>query len=124
MDQLAWEINPVVRGGMQCYGAFNRFDLYPVLQPINAYLMRWLRGKYKRLRPIKKAKAAWQRVTSQHPCSSPTEHGPPRAGGQGDKSPVTRDCHAGIRGSRITLPPRATRHCFSDDDFRHVTPLQ
>src|SRR6266498_2239147 len=38
-----------------------------VLQRINAYLMRLLRDKYKRLRPIKKAKAAWQRITGQDP---------------------------------------------------------
>ncbi len=29
--------------------------------------MRWLRDKYKRLRPVKKANAAWQRVISQYP---------------------------------------------------------
>jgi len=67
IGQLAREINPVVRGWMQYYGAFYRSALYPVLQRINAYLMRWLRDKYKRLRPMKKAKAAWQRVTSQYP---------------------------------------------------------
>ncbi|HEY5856059.1 MAG TPA: hypothetical protein VIW24_19000 [Aldersonia sp.] len=31
------------------YGAFYRSALYPVLQRINAYLMRWIRGKYRRL---------------------------------------------------------------------------
>jgi RNA-directed DNA polymerase len=67
MGQLAREINPVVRGWMQYYGAFYRSALHPVLQRINAYLMRWLRDKYKRLRPMKKAEAAWQRVTSQYP---------------------------------------------------------
>jgi hypothetical protein len=29
--------------------------------------MRWLRKKYKRLRTFKKAHAAWERVTAQHP---------------------------------------------------------
>ena len=52
---------------MQYYGAFYRSELDPVLQRINAYLMRWTRGKFKRLRPMKKAMAAGQRVTSQHP---------------------------------------------------------
>lgn len=47
---LADQINPVVRGWMQYYGAFNRSALYPLLKRINAYLIRWLRGKYRRLR--------------------------------------------------------------------------
>lgn len=65
--QLARQINPVVRGWMQYYGAFYRSELYPVLLRINAYLMRWVRDKHKRLRSMKKAKAAWLRVTSQYP---------------------------------------------------------
>ena len=32
------------------------------------------------------------------------------SGGQDDRSPVTRDCHAGICGSRRVRPPPATRH--------------
>lgn len=47
---LAAEINPVVRGWMQYYGAFNKSALFPLLKRINAYLIRWLRGKYRRLR--------------------------------------------------------------------------
>ena len=35
---------------MQYYGAFYRSALYPLLPRINAYLMRWIRKKYKRLR--------------------------------------------------------------------------
>ena len=34
---------------------------------INAYLVRWIRKKYKRLRAKKKAKACWQRITRQYP---------------------------------------------------------
>ena len=53
--ELARRINPIVRGWMQYYGAFYRSALYPLLQRINAYLMRWIRKKYKRLRAKKKA---------------------------------------------------------------------
>jgi hypothetical protein len=73
---------------MQYYGAFYRSALYPLLSRINAYLMRWIRSKYKRLRTIRKAAACWQRITSQHPGSSPTGHGRADPGGQDDKSPV------------------------------------
>jgi RNA-directed DNA polymerase len=67
MGEIAREINSIVRGWMQYYGAFYRSGVYPVLQRVNAYLMRWIRDKYKRLRSMKKAMAAWQRVTSQYP---------------------------------------------------------
>jgi len=67
MADLARQINQIVRGWMQYYGAFYRCALYPVLQRINTYLMRWLRKKHKRLRPWKKAKVAWQRITCQYP---------------------------------------------------------
>ncbi len=48
-------------------GAFYRSALLPLLRRINAYLMRWLRKKYKRLAPKKKARACWKRVTTQYP---------------------------------------------------------
>ena len=67
LGELARKINPIVRGWMQYYGAFYRSALYPLLRRINAYLMRWIRKKYKRLRPFKKARACWQRITSQYP---------------------------------------------------------
>ena len=53
---VARDINPIVPGWMNYYGAFNRSAMYPLLQRINAYLMRWIRKKYKRLRAKKKAR--------------------------------------------------------------------
>ena len=58
-------VNPVVRGWMQYYGAFYRSALHPLLRRVNAYLMRWLRRKFKRLRSFRKALEAWQRITCQ-----------------------------------------------------------
>jgi hypothetical protein len=46
---------------------FYRSALLPLLRRINAYLMRWLRKKYKRLASKKKARACWERVTAQYP---------------------------------------------------------
>jgi RNA-directed DNA polymerase len=57
-DIARW-VNPVVRGWMNYYGAFYRSALYPLLARINAYLMRWLRNKHKRLRGRKMAQRAW-----------------------------------------------------------------
>ena len=41
LAELARQINPVVRGWMQYYGAFYRSELYPLLSRINSYLMRF-----------------------------------------------------------------------------------
>jgi group II intron reverse transcriptase/maturase len=64
---LARRINPIVAGWMQYYGAFYRSALSPLLQRINAYLMRWIRKKYKRLQGKKKARECWQGITERYP---------------------------------------------------------
>ncbi|HEV2637933.1 MAG TPA: group II intron maturase-specific domain-containing protein [Actinocrinis sp.] len=64
---LARMINPVVRGWMQYYGAFYRSALYCLLARINAYLMRWSRNKYKRLRNWQQAGAQWERAVKLRP---------------------------------------------------------
>src|SRR5665648_1034182 len=38
--EVAERINPIVRGWMNYYGAFYRSAMYPLLQRINAYLVR------------------------------------------------------------------------------------
>lgn len=63
LDGLADSINPVVRGWMTYWGRFNRLEMFPLLKRINAYLMRWARRKYKRLRAFKDAHAWWLAVT-------------------------------------------------------------
>ncbi|MGW7605620.1 group II intron reverse transcriptase/maturase [Streptomyces antimycoticus] len=65
--EVAQKINPIVRGWMQYYGAFYRSALIPFLQRINAYLLRWIRKKYKRFHRYKKAKKCWEGITSRHP---------------------------------------------------------
>jgi RNA-directed DNA polymerase len=67
LTEVAQRINPIVRGWMQYYGAFYRTALYPLLQRINTYLMRWLRKKHKRLRPISRAMSCWRRISRQDP---------------------------------------------------------
>ncbi len=57
--ELARRINPIVRGWMNYYGAFYRSALYSLLGRINAYLLRWSRNKYRRLKGRKKAQEAW-----------------------------------------------------------------
>jgi RNA-directed DNA polymerase len=50
LDDLAQATNPVVRGWINYYGRYFRSVLYPILERINGYLIRWARRKYKRLR--------------------------------------------------------------------------
>lgn len=78
--ELAQAINPIVRGWMQYYGAFYRSALHPLLHRINAYLVRWIRKKYKRLSGFKKAKACWERITTSIPTYSLTGAGPATSG--------------------------------------------
>ncbi|MFD1662252.1 group II intron maturase-specific domain-containing protein [Streptomyces caeni] len=65
--QLARFMNPIVRGWIQYYGAFYPSALRPFLQRINAYLLRWIRRKYKRLAGYRKARTCLQGITQRYP---------------------------------------------------------
>ena len=67
LDQLADWLNPVVRGWMNYYGRFYRSRLFPLLQRINTYLMRWAARKYKRLRSYKRFTTWWFGVVDRDP---------------------------------------------------------
>jgi RNA-directed DNA polymerase len=67
LDGLAATINPIVRGWINYYGRFKRYELYLLLMRINAYLMRWARKKYRRLRSYRRAKAWWQGLVQRAP---------------------------------------------------------
>jgi RNA-directed DNA polymerase len=62
LDELAAWINPIVAGWMTYYGRFYRSELYPLLRRVNAYLTRWAKKKYKRLRSYKRRMAWWSGV--------------------------------------------------------------
>lgn len=64
---VARDINPIVRGWMQYYGKFYRSRMYPLLSRINAYLMRWIRKKYKRLRAKRRAVRCWRGIVERFP---------------------------------------------------------
>jgi RNA-directed DNA polymerase len=67
LEELAEWINPIVRGWMNYYGEFNRFEMYSLLQRVNTYLMRWARKKFKRLRAYKRFKVWWQGLVEREP---------------------------------------------------------
>lgn len=67
LDGLAAMINPIVAGWMNYYGRFHRSQLYPLLRRVNAYLARWARNKYKRLRAWGRCTAWWDGVLDRDP---------------------------------------------------------
>lgn len=68
LADIARDINPVIRGWMNYYGSFFKSVLYPLLSRINAYLVRWIRHKYKRLRPKKRALRCWRGIVERFPA--------------------------------------------------------
>lgn len=69
--ELAQMISPRIRGWMNYYGRYYRSELYPLLSHVNYRIQKWVRNKYKRLRPMKKMLAAWDRVTARYPALFP-----------------------------------------------------
>ena len=77
---------------MQYYGAFYRSAMCQLLSRINAYLVRWIRKKYKRLRAEKKAIERWRESPNGILACSRTGYGFRRlrvSGEQDGKNPVT-----------------------------------
>ncbi|MCY1740979.1 group II intron maturase-specific domain-containing protein [Ensifer sp. SL37] len=50
LDDIAREINPIVRGWIAYYGQYSRSALYPMARYINETLYVWFKRKYKRFR--------------------------------------------------------------------------
>lgn len=109
---LARKVNPIVRGWMNYYGAFYRSALTPFLQRINAYLMRWVRKKYRRLQDVERPNRRGSGSSSSTRGSSRTGPGSKASqlsGDQGDKSRMNREVHVRICESREVRFLPATR---------------
>jgi group II intron reverse transcriptase/maturase len=63
LEELAREINPVVRGWINYFGRFHPSALLSTLNRINDYLVRWLVRKYKR---FKRKRARAREALSRH----------------------------------------------------------
>jgi group II intron reverse transcriptase/maturase len=64
---IARTINPVVAGWMQYYGKFYPSALYRLLARINAYLVRWIRNKYRRYNATRVARRKLTEITHGYP---------------------------------------------------------
>lgn len=67
LSDLAEWINPIVRGWHQYYGRFTPSVMRAFLARINTYLMRWARGKYRRLRGYWALTRWWKLVQRENP---------------------------------------------------------
>jgi RNA-directed DNA polymerase len=67
LNELAAWVNQIVPGWLDYYGRYYRTALSPLLRRINAYILRWARKKYKRLRAFKRAMAWWEGVVKREP---------------------------------------------------------
>ena len=45
---LARAVNPIIRGWINYYGAYQRSSLIPVLRYLNLALVKWVKWKYKK----------------------------------------------------------------------------
>ncbi len=59
LHDLAKIYNPYIQGWINYYGHFYRAQLRPILQRIDAYVIRWARRKFKRLRRQTKGARDW-----------------------------------------------------------------
>ncbi|MCC9312523.1 group II intron reverse transcriptase/maturase [Kitasatospora sp. RB6PN24] len=66
-SELARRINPVVAGWLNYYGRFRPWELHSFVMRINAYLVRWIRKKYRRLAGKRKALAKLREIAKRYP---------------------------------------------------------
>ena len=59
LEDIARDVNPVLRGWINYYGRFYKSQMYPVLRHMNQALVQWARRKYKKLKTHKKRAENW-----------------------------------------------------------------
>ena len=59
LDDLARMFNPYIRGWINYYSHFYKSALYPTLRRIDAFIIRWARRKFKRLRQRPRGARNW-----------------------------------------------------------------
>ena len=59
LSDLARMFNAEIRGWIAYYSRFHRSAMFPTLQQIDRYLLRWVCGKYKRFRGHRQRARHW-----------------------------------------------------------------
>jgi len=67
LDDIARELNPIVRGWIAYYGRYTRSALYPMARHINQTLAVWMKRKYKRFhRRLGRARLFLQKIAREN----------------------------------------------------------
>ncbi|WP_254898190.1 group II intron reverse transcriptase/maturase [Kitasatospora sp. NA04385] len=66
-NELARRVNPMLAGWLNYYSRFRWWELQSFVMRINAYLVRWIRKKYKRLAAKRKALAKLREIAQRYP---------------------------------------------------------
>jgi RNA-directed DNA polymerase len=53
LQDIAWQLNPLLRGWIEYYGRYARSALYPLLRHVNQILVAWAMRKFKRFKDHK-----------------------------------------------------------------------
>ena len=68
LDDLAQTVNPIIRGWINYYGAYQRSSLAPVLRHIDRHLVKWVKWKYKKKGQYTQRARRWLgQVAKYHP---------------------------------------------------------
>ncbi len=59
IEELAKDLNKIIRGYVNYFGLYSRKSMYGVLRNINIRLIRWVRRKYKRFQSSKRRAKRW-----------------------------------------------------------------
>ena len=127
LQDLAKMYNPYIEGWINYYGHFYRTHLRPTLKRIDAYVIRWARRKFKRLRHKTKGARDWfERLRRVNPKSirslAAMSWQRPNIG-----SRMNREVHVRVWERAEVKFLRATRQklllpqCNSDDRFTSVS---
>ena len=72
LTELAQMYNPCIRGWITYYSHFYKTQLRPTLKRIDAYVIRWVRRKFKRMRHQTKGAGDWfDRIRRANPTLLP-----------------------------------------------------
>ena len=66
LDDLARHINPIIRGWINYYGAYQRSSLVPVLRHIDRHLLKWVKWKYKKKGHYSRRARRWLGQVASH----------------------------------------------------------
>jgi RNA-directed DNA polymerase len=72
LEEVAAWLRPIITGWMNYYGHFQRSALIPVFRPLDDFLRRWARRKYKRFRSARRKLNRWlDQVRARQPLLFP-----------------------------------------------------